>query len=165
MLRIIVFKLFSCLLLLSAITIVNGQTSDTTFYPNGRIERIESHLPNDITKYISFDNKGRLTDISRQGYFNACGISVGTDTIFYPSGKIKKEIFYDNRESKTETGCHAIWTTQVHTEYHPNEKIKSKKSYEYCYECDVCRCGIWKFYNTKGKIIKQQTFGNCYDQN
>ena len=118
----------------------------------------------DTTRYTELYQNGKLKLIAHQGSFNGCGMTVGTDSVFYVSGHLFKTTFYDNRKSKTQEGCHATWTTAVSKTYYKNGNLKVKSQIKYAYEGEPCNCGKWIWYDLNGKIIKEIQLSDCYNQ-
>jgi hypothetical protein len=111
-----------------------------------------------------FYPNGKLKSVHHEGLFNGCTMPVGTDTAFYKSGKISETIFYDNRKSKTEEGCHEGWTTEIKKIFFENGRIKTISQTKYGYEGTPCNCGTWIWKDVTGRIHKKKYYGKCYDQ-
>ena len=114
--------------------------------------------------FKEFYPNGKIRSITHEGIFNGCYMPIGTDSFFYQSGKLDSIVFYDNRASKTQPGCHEGWTTAITKKYFSNGKLKMISKQKYGYEGVPCDCGNWIWYNEQETILKKRYFGKCYDQ-
>ena len=117
---------------------------------------------NGVHTFIATDTAtGRVMSISRQGVFNGCGVPVGTDTIFSPTGKVYQTVRYTHHPGKPSGSCHDLRTIARTTTYFHNGKVMEVSSHHYCYECEPVPCGVWKRYNDKGKLVERSVKGDC----
>lgn len=108
-----------------------------------------------VTTHKTYYDNGRLKQVTHQGNYNGCGVTVGTDSLFDTSGKLTETISYQH-EGKSNAGCHDIITRQTITTYHPNGRRKTLSYREECYECEPKPYGVWKWYDKNGKLIKSE---------
>jgi len=116
------------------------------------------------SSYKEFYADGTLKAIRHEGVFNGCHMPLGTDTVFYPSGKIEATIFYDNRKSLIDEGCHQGWTIETMHTFYANGTIRSISQTRHTYEGNACDCGEWRWLNTKGKVIRIKKYSSCNSQ-
>lgn len=116
------------------------------------------------SSYKEFYPDGRLKAIRHEGIFNGCHMPVSTDTLFYPSGKVEATISYDNRKSLTDEGCHQGWTIETKHIFHTTGLLKAISKTRHLYEGSDCNCGEWRWYNTKGKMIRLKKYSRCTSQ-
>ncbi len=102
---------------------------------------------------------GNLKEITHQGHFNGCGISVGTDSLFTPAGKLLRTKSYNH--FLTGNGCHSTLTVTEEMVYFPNGKPKTVSQERIYYEGEAQKCGVWKGYNTAGKVVRKKEWGKC----
>lgn len=116
------------------------------------------------TTFREFYKSGKLKKISHEGLFNGCYMKIGRDSMFAEKGNLLATIHYDNRKDKKEAGCHATWTTELHTYFYPNGKVKARSFIKYSYQGEACDCGEWIEYDEKGSLKKKTKKTDCYDQ-
>lgn len=118
----------------------------------------------EIKTFKEFYPNGKLRSLKHEGLFNGCIMPVGTDTMFFVSGKIQATTFYDNLKSKTQAGCHAGWTIENRKTFFENGHLRTFAQEKYSYEGSPCNCGTWLWMQPDGKVVKRKKYGNCYDQ-
>lgn len=104
---------------------------------------------------VNYYPNGRIKEKGEQGYYEnkviSTGIYTGTWSHYDINGKLIALIKYHN-DVPTKAYIEK-------TKYHPNGKISSVErfnNYE-LYESKVDSIGAWKYYNSKGKLIKKIT--------
>ncbi len=107
----------------------------------------------------TFHSNGRLKEITHQGHFNGCGIAVGTDSFFSSAGKLLHTRSYNH--FSTGPGCHSTLTVTEEKTYFPNGKLKTVSRERIYYEGEAEKCGVWKWYNTAGKVVRKKNWGKC----
>lgn len=108
-----------------------------------------------VTAYKTYYDNGRLKQVTHQGNYNGCGVTVGTDSLFDASGKLAKTISYQH-EGKSNTGCHDIIIRQTIVTYYQNGRRKTLSYMEECYECEPKPYGVWEWFDKNGKIIRRE---------
>jgi len=129
------------------------------------VNRINVAAPGDsLTTYRAYYANKTIKSIRHQGRFNGCGMPVGVDSLFSPSGKLSETVAYENRKGKTDEGCHAGWTITKTIRYYPDGKMKSLAHQRSAYEGLPCDCGSWVDYNQRGVRTKERNMGDCDSQ-
>ena len=124
----------------------------------------QNALAQSDTTFKEFYPTGKLKSFTHEGIFNGCYMPIGTNSFFYKAGKLDSTVFYGNRASKTQPGCHEGWTTAITKKYFLNGKLRAISKEKYGYEGVPCDCGIWIWYDSNGKVLGKRNCGKCYDQ-
>jgi len=109
----------------------------------------------DIREVRTYHQDGSIERISHQGLFNGCGVPVGMDRVFDPSGNVIKTIAYRHSLQGSQE-CDDISTQQTITTYSPEGLRQSVQYYVGCYECEPRPTGNWRWYDSKGRLIRQE---------
>jgi antitoxin component YwqK of YwqJK toxin-antitoxin module len=128
--------LFSFLLLLAVLPAGAQETVSKTYHPNGK-----------------------LSEITHQGSFNGCGVPVGTDSLFSPAGKLLRTKSYTHFLSGS--GCHSIITVTEERTYFSNGRSKTVSREQIPYEGEAQKCGVWKWFDKEGRIMRKQEWSDC----
>ena len=107
----------------------------------------------------NYHPNGKLREVMHHGLFNGCDIPVGTDSLFTPAGTLLGTKNYTH--FSTGEGCHSTLTVIEIKTYFPNGKPKVISYQRISYEGEAWRCGIWKWYNTAGKVVRKKDCGKC----
>lgn len=103
----------------------------------------------------TYHKNGSIKTITHQGFYNSCGVPIGTDSIYNNTGGLIKTITYQHTLLNGKS-CHDLSTKSTVILYYKNGKPKEEQHYVSCYECEPAATGTWRWYNQRGDIIQQE---------
>lgn len=114
-------------------------TIDWHYYPNGQLQ-------------------------SHEIYKSMYGGNFSTFDISYDSvGNKIEETNWKHLYPKWGESYNHTFSIETKREYYSNGKLKSLTKMKSFAESDVYRCGTWIYYDQKGKVLKTEKYGDCYN--
>lgn len=142
-----------------------GQNGDwigkRAYDKDGNISQIDKYAKGCISSWLYYPN-GQLSDFGMSkliysALFPTCHVSY--DSL----GNKTNEMSWENLFPEWGRGYNDTFSVGTIREYYQSGGLKSlTKKKSFC-ESGEYRCGTWIYYDERGKILKTEQYGNCYN--